>query len=550
MCSNGDQSRETVPLSSLHLETKTFSQEGLDGGQRRIFERFNKARSIVTLSSVLVVWLAARLSWKGSHPRSLTEKLLYSFKEESVSLSERCNCFGRFVILEVRRQKGRTEFLHIPGGWNGELWLQFSDWLSQDPPMGVGHRPQEKLWKLIEELKDQISVLNRKLVLAAKMEAAAFLPSFSRKRKLRKKRKGARPGDALMTFEQGPVAKATSVLRVASHVFVTNDASQPVRDFLQPGNAGGDASSRTTSSACDRVGAPSFEPGHEVELVGFISSPLPSNLVVADTFSSSSPSPLLVTETISNIFLKNRSSHSKSTRIRPRWMNRILLHKLAQEKITCQAWDDFTTASRQRKGESNESVSRPFSEPPPIMDLHIDLEGALGFPACNLASENTEAFLVCDSVANQEPSEGLSGVNHAGILSGARDVFDITSSSEQTCDPSSDVIAEYPEFLINLVDGSVSLATWLGSMDVAVVQFYKPGIVQIGKIFYWEDLSIHGLTFWKVLTSLPTIRSNAAFFRCWKRLVGSPVLDFLHQQGLEIDEAWLVDGPPCLLELG
>lgn len=140
-------------------------------------------------------------------------------------------------------------------------------------------------------------------------------------------------------------------------------------------------------------------------------------------------------------------------------------------------------------------------------------------------------------------------MNSVGIFSVARDDLDI-SSCEKTCDPLPSVNVEYPEFLGNLVAGSVTLVSWLGSVEDTVVHLYKPRNVQHGKIYCWEDISIYGLTLWKVLTSLPTICSTNAIFSCWKRLVGSPVLAFLHQQGLQTDETWLLDGPPCLPNFG
>lgn len=229
---------------------------------------------------------------------------------------------------------------------------------------------------LIDDLKAQILVLNQKLALAANLETAALLPFVPPHSKKRKKRKGVRHGDAVLTSAPSPVGQAISVVRDVSEEIVSNDVCQPARDILQPCDVAGDGKSNPFLSEGDLVGVPFIELGPGFEPAGLLSSTLASNLVIANSCSSSASSPFLVTETVANALLKNRSGHSKPKRIIPRWKNQISSYNLSQEKLTCQAWDSFTKGCRHRKG-------------------------GIGFPACNLASESTKAFLVCDSVVNQ-----------------------------------------------------------------------------------------------------------------------------------------------------
>lgn len=112
------------------------------------------------------------------------------------------------------------------------------------------------------------------------------------------------------------------------------------------------------------------------------------------------------------------------------------------------------------------------------------------------------------------------------------------------------IVVGYPEFLCRLEVGADSLASWLGKVESVVLRHPSAASACIGKSYRMGDISFHGITVRTALAPSLEIKESSKLFKCWSKLIGKPLLRFLEKEGMNTSEAWLVNGPPVLSELG
>lgn len=98
------------------------------------------------------------------------------------------------------------------------------------------------------------------------------------------------------------------------------------------------------------------------------------------------------------------------------------------------------------------------------------------------------------------------------------------------------VAAGYPEFLYRLEVGADSMDVWPSKVEDLVLRHPRSKFVSLGLLFQMGEVSFYGITLRTTLVPLQDIKKSGKLYKCWMKLIGKPLLQFLEKEGVNTND--------------
>lgn len=395
---------------------------------------------------------------------------------------ERSNSRGRFALLQVLYPGRRVERLWVPGGYHGEFWIRFAEWLTFNCPERIDdNNPIVKLEGRIAALRSLVAELSLKLSRSAALE----FDLRSKLRKKRKRKKGLRSSTvSIASFvEACPIASSELVVENTEINVANVEETAPVFGEKFAGDCLSNVFNASNSIAENIVAREEY-----------VGAKVRDEVSTADSSRSAKAD-----NPVAKLMIQKSASSKRRSAVVPLWQRNIFHSNKLKLQAVCEAWDLATEASR------SFIPSLALADPGGGSQLLGDTP--FEWPFWDL--DNTQLLNLIKSRELRKPIVGI------------------------------------PDELNNLRSGSTELHRLLLQDDVNLKNLMIPAIISLGPLIHIHGGDVHLLTLLKRLHCPEDTRANWIAVYLWKNLIGKPVMSLLRQAGFEADLEWCDSGIPC-----